>query len=85
MSFAVPITLKERIELMSEKKIEAFDEDELSDNKAAIARLRDFCEYNYELIRSLRENEAIHENFERHLARIYDAMLDIRFKLRDVI
>lgn len=49
-----------------------------------LKQLSEFVNENYELIRSLRENEIIHKNFEKHLARIYDAMLDIRFKLLEL-
>lgn len=58
------------------------ENDELySDNGLALKRLREFVNENYELVRELRENAEIHEKFERQLGRIYDAMLDILFKL----
>lgn len=64
--------------------IKPMEEDQLESNKQAVLTLKEFVDSNYVLIRQLRENDAIHENFEKQLARIYDSILDIRFKLKDM-
>lgn len=83
MSFAVPITLKERIQLMEGVDITNCMQGDLeSENSLAKKRLKEFVNENYELVRELRENPEIHEKFERQLQKIYDAMLDLLFKLQ---
>lgn len=51
------------------------------EDKMALKRLKEFVTENYELVRELRENAIIHEKYERQLQKVYDAMLDLLFKL----
>ena len=75
---------EERKEEEMRGSIEPMEQDQLESNKQAVLTLKEFVDSNYVLIRQLRENDAIHENFEKQLARIYDSILDIRFKLKDM-
>lgn len=75
---------EERKEEEMRGSIKPMEEDQLESNKQAVLTLKEFVDSNYVLIRQLRENDAIHENFEKQLARIYDSILDIRFKLKDM-
>ena len=69
---------------MTEREISPLSEQEVFDNTQALQLLKEFVFENYEMIRKIRENKAVHDNFERHLQKIYDAMLDLKFRLQDL-